>query len=503
MATIGLCMIVRNEADVITRCIESVRRLVDYVMIEDTGSSDGTQEICRDYMARIGLPGEVVDEPWQDFGSNRSSALAHLRKHAEIDYALIMDADEQIIYDEGFDAAAFKAGLDKDLYDVRIHRVGITFSRTHICRNRMNFRYRGVVCEFMELPPEPISRETVTGFYKLSGGDAARGNLVDKYQRNARILEAALATERDPFMVSYYTYSLAQSHRNSGDMENALKTYLDCARLGSWQEGVFCSLYAAAQLKEQLGLPEQEVIDAYLEATSVMPTRAEALHGATRFCRIRGRHEEGFQLARHGLAIRRPSNGMLIEPWIYDYGLLDELAVTGYWSGHHRDSLDACVKILASTTCPADQRDRIAANARFALEKLPHGPNLTSECTSRQNRPEMQNDANISLRYRFAQRGVPSPQPIKLQVPGWAGEVDKMANGSRPQPWHCRPYTDAATYVWNLGFLEMMSTHYRGKAVQLYAERMVARWERLLACLTLRPIGSRSSAQIITGSHFS
>jgi len=64
-------------------------------MIEDTGSRDGTQEIVRNYVTRIGLPSEVVDEPRQDFASNRSSALAHLRKYAEIDYALNIDADEQ------------------------------------------------------------------------------------------------------------------------------------------------------------------------------------------------------------------------------------------------------------------------------------------------------------------------------------------------------------------------------------------------------------------------
>jgi len=135
-------------------------------------------------------------------------------------------------------------------------------------------------------------------------------------------------------------------------------------------EEVFCALYVAAQLKEQLGLQEQEVIDAYLEAADAAPTRAEALHGASRFCRVKGRNEEGFQLARKGLAIGRPSNATDIASWLYDYGLLDELAVSGYWSGHYRESLDACVSILASAACPPDERERIAANARFALEKL-------------------------------------------------------------------------------------------------------------------------------------
>jgi len=148
------------------------------------------------------------------------------------------------------------------------------------------------------------------------------------------------------------------------------------ATLDSSQEQVFCSLYAAARSKEQLGLPEQEVIDAYLEASHAMPTRAEALYGAIRFCCSKGRYEEGFKLANQGLAIVRPSEGMSIESWIYDYGLLDELAVCAYWSGHYRESLNACIAILASAACPADQRERIAANARFALEKLPNQRNL-------------------------------------------------------------------------------------------------------------------------------
>jgi len=141
------------------------------------------------------------------------------------------------------------------------------------------------------------------------------------------------------------------------------------------QEKVFYGLYAAAQLKEELGLGDQEVIDAYLEAAGAMPTRAEALHGASRFCRSKGRYEEGFQLAKQGLAIGRPL------PWIYDWSLLDELAFNGYWSGHYYESLDACNKLLTSTAWSLDQRERIEANARLALEKLGHDPDAGSRGT--------------------------------------------------------------------------------------------------------------------------
>ena len=197
MATIGLCMIVKNEAGIITRCIESVRCLVGFILIEDTGSTDGTQDVIRNYLESKGLPGEVIDEPWQDFASNRSSALAHLRKHADVDYAFVMDADDQLVYDDGFDADAFKASLTKDLYYVRITSGSIKYVRPQFCRNRMNFYYRGVLHEFMEGPPEGFSRDTAVGFHIVSRREGARGKAGDKYQRDAAVLEKALETERD------------------------------------------------------------------------------------------------------------------------------------------------------------------------------------------------------------------------------------------------------------------------------------------------------------------
>src|SRR5271168_4484452 len=90
---LGLCMIVKNESKVILRCLESVRPLVDYVLIEDTGSTDGTQTMIREWLAQAGLPGEVYGEPWRDFAYNRSHALARLRENIGVDYALISDAD--------------------------------------------------------------------------------------------------------------------------------------------------------------------------------------------------------------------------------------------------------------------------------------------------------------------------------------------------------------------------------------------------------------------------
>ena len=118
--TIGLCMIVKNESKVILRCLESVRPLVDYVLVEDTGSTDGTQTIIREWLDRVQLPGEVYDEPWRDFAYNRSHALARMRNKEEVDYTLVMDADDHVVFEPDFDVAVFKNSLSQDVYDVEL-----------------------------------------------------------------------------------------------------------------------------------------------------------------------------------------------------------------------------------------------------------------------------------------------------------------------------------------------------------------------------------------------
>jgi len=369
MKTIGLCMIVKNESRVILRCLESVRPLIDYVLIEDTGSSDGTQDIIRSYLEREDLPGEVLDEPWHDFAHNRSVALARLRERPEVDYALIIDADDVLVCEEGFDAASFKAGMTADLYSVAIRDGSVRYHRPQICNNRLEFRYRGVVHEFLQ-GPDKHSGVTARGFYINRFVEGARSEDPDKYRKDARAIEKALETEGDPGLRSRYVFYLAQSWRDAGENEKALAAYLQCAELGRWKEEVFVSLYNAARLKERLGHPASEVIGMYLRAFETCPHRAEALHGAARYCRVTRNFHQGHMVARQGVEVPEPAGGLFMEPWIYQYGLLDELAVNAYWAGRYEECLNACERMLREGFVPEPTRARIEGNARFARQML-------------------------------------------------------------------------------------------------------------------------------------
>jgi hypothetical protein len=373
MKSIGLCMIVKNEAHVIRRCLESVASLIDYVLIVDTGSSDGTQDVIHDFLRENDLAGKVVEEPWQNFAYNRSFALQKLREQRHIDYGLVIDADEVLVYETDFNAARFKRALTKDLYDIETRYGNIVYSRPQLFNNRLEFFYKGVLHEYLECA-HIQSRELASGFFNRPLQDSARSHNPKKFQDDAAVLEAALSTETDPFLISRYTFYLAQSHRDSGNQKQALQAYLQRSRQGFWQEEVFVSLLNAARLKERLGHETAEVVQAFMAAHESLPSRLEGLHGAVRVCRQHNQHQQGYILAKHALSLPRPKTGLFIEQWIADYGLLDEFSIVAYWAGHYRESFNACLQLLKESKAPAEDRQRIRKNADFAVLKLnqPH-----------------------------------------------------------------------------------------------------------------------------------
>src|SRR5688572_12805019 len=140
MTTVCLNMIVKDEAHVIRRCLDSVRPFIDRWVIVDTGSTDGTQEIIRQHMKDI--PGTLFERPWKNFAHNRSEALKLAKDQG--DYLFFIDADEQLVVPEGWRLPA----LTQDRYSIMVHlRSGITFDRVAMVATALPWRWEGVVHE--------------------------------------------------------------------------------------------------------------------------------------------------------------------------------------------------------------------------------------------------------------------------------------------------------------------------------------------------------------------
>jgi len=355
-------MIVRNEAHVIARCLESVRPYVGHWVIVDTGSTDATRELVRDLM--VDVPGFLLRHEWIDFGHNRSLALAAARPHAE--YTLMIDADEIFDVPDGF---AWPQ-LTSDSVQLR-HRAGNTvYWRKTMFANRLPWRYVGVLHEYPEADGEQssdrLAEPEVIGYY--DGGRSKGLSNKEKYARDARVLEAAVAAEPDNTRYQYY---LARSYRDSGQDQLAEAAFRRRAEMpGGFAEEVADSLLEAAGYLARSGTDFDAVVTAYLRAWESRPIRAEALAGLARYCREQGRYALGRMFAAHSLTIPRPDDLLWIDEEVYDWRRLDELAVCSTWTGHWVDAAAGCELLLAEGRLPKGERSRVRKNLKLAREHL-------------------------------------------------------------------------------------------------------------------------------------
>jgi tetratricopeptide (TPR) repeat protein len=351
-------MIVKNEARVIRRCLDSVAPHVQRWLIVDTGSTDGTQDIIRAHMKDV--PGELVERPWKNFGHNRSEALSLAREGS--DYLLVIDADERLVVPPGFRWPALEA--DDYLVACQYEGSPTIWYRTTLLKASLPWRYEGVVHEF-----PTCDRERNTG--KLPGPsivshtDGARNaNEKEKFASDARLLEQALKEDPTNARNAYY---LAQSYRGAGEVDRAIAAYEHRATMGGWYEEVYGSLFSSAALRHEAGHDWPSVSAAYLRAYQFHPRRAEPLCALATRHRLEGEWALAELFARAAAGIARPDDIFLVDDSVYDWRAADELAIATYYVGKYAESEALCRKLLSNPKLPASERERVEANLRFAL----------------------------------------------------------------------------------------------------------------------------------------
>ncbi len=360
--TICLNMIVRNESHVIKRCLSSVKPLIDYWVIIDTGSTDGTQALIKEFMKDI--PGELHERPWKDFGHNRTEAVELATGKG--DYLLFIDADEFFTYEPGFKLPF----LDKDSYHVTTTFNQIQYTRTLIVNNHIPWRWIGVLHEY---PASSWARTQgiLYGITNVVHSDGARSQDPNKCLNDAKTLESAL--DKDPEN-SRYIFYLAQTYREAGNYRKAIEFYQKRLEMGGWEEEIYWCIYQMAFCLQLLDQPKESIISAYLTAYACRPSRAESLQRLAYFYRSINDYEAGYQIAKKGLGIPRTDDTLFVERWVYDYGLLLEYALNAYWTHRFEEALVAANLLLSKKNLPKEIRECVQDTEGWIRKRLSEAP---------------------------------------------------------------------------------------------------------------------------------
>jgi len=221
--SIAACLIVRNEQANLPRCLQSLHGVVDDLIVVDTGSTDRTVEIARQFGAR------VFHFPWcDDFAAARNESL----RHATADWILWVDADDELIQSSPGalrQLCARRPGPGCGYWlDVRSPygqdgELEVTVRQWRLFRNHTGVHFQGRIHE-EPWPPQPIHPDQieaqgdvrVTHWGYVSSGDV----LQQKTERNRRLLEMALADEPDK---AIHHFNLGRQLVREGDFAGALR----------------------------------------------------------------------------------------------------------------------------------------------------------------------------------------------------------------------------------------------------------------------------------------
>ena len=357
-STVCLNMIVKDESAVICRCLASVKPIIDYWVIVDTGSSDNTQTIIKEFMKDI--PGELHERPWKNFAHNRNEALELAKGKA--DYLLFIDADEVLKYSKDYKLPP----LSKDFYYITTEFSGTKYGRTQLVNNKLDWKWVGVLHEYLDSKQIKTSG-TLTGVINFVSTDGNRSKDSQKYQKDAQLLETALIDEPDN---ARYRFYLAQSYRDAKDYEHAITNYQKRIEMGGWDQEVFWSMLQMAIMQQLSSKPPEVFVDSYNKAFDFRPSRAEPLYRLANYYREAGEFEKGYQTAKKGLHIRDSKDVLFVERWIYDYGLLLEFSVSAYWTGRFTEALLATHLLLVNTGLPKNVRDLANQNLAWIHQML-------------------------------------------------------------------------------------------------------------------------------------
>lgn len=358
--TICLNMIVKDESHVICRCLESVKSMIDYWVIVDTGSTDGTQEIIRNYMKDQNIDGELHERPWINFGHNRNEALQLAKGTA--DYILVIDADEVLRFSENFSLPE----LDKDFYFITTEFGGTKYGRVQLVNNHLNWKWEGVLHEGL-CCKEARTSGTIANVENYVRSDGARSQDPQKFQKDALILEKALLDEPNN---TRYVFYLAQSYKDYGDYPLAIKNYQKRVDMGGWDQEIFWSLFQIALIQQHINSPTDTVIESYMKAYEYRPSRVEPLYYLASIYRNQGNPQAGYNAAFLGLTMPKSQDVLFVEHWMYDYGLLFELSISAYWIEKYTEALLASNLLLANPNLPTHIREAVERNLVWIRSKL-------------------------------------------------------------------------------------------------------------------------------------
>jgi glycosyltransferase involved in cell wall biosynthesis len=291
MGKLALNFICKDESPVIENMLESAKGIVDLIVVNDTGSTDGTQQIIKNFGEKYGIPTYVFERPFDDFENSRNHAMQKLRDvvkelnwNADQVHGFWFDCDETLVIDSKFNKAQFT----KDLYMINTYIGQMKYTRNTFFKVSKPFRWYGPVHEFIVCDEQNITSglaENIHVDVKMTG-NSWLGDIAEKYASHSYKLEAYINKNRqDPRWIFYTAQSWHDAasikdnkEENEERLRRSLKYYRErVSRTDGYAEEIYYAQYRIGTIMRILEEPWHLTHMELLKAYQIEPLRGESI----------------------------------------------------------------------------------------------------------------------------------------------------------------------------------------------------------------------------------
>jgi glycosyltransferase involved in cell wall biosynthesis len=392
MPKLILNTIVKDESHCILTMLKSAIQISDAIVIADTGSTDGTQEMIRKFGEENNIPTYVVERPFDDFEKSRNFGMEKAREivkelgwNPNDCWTWWCDADETIVVDSKFDKKQFV----NDLYMINTYIGQMKYTRNTFARVSKPFRFYGPIHEFIVCDDQNITSGLATDIHvdvKMIGA-SWQGDIPTKYKNHAFVLEKYIdANRQDPRWIFYTAQSYHDSasmpdnkEENEERLRRALKYYKERVnRTDGYAEEIYYSQFRIGTImraiEEPWNLTHQELLKAY----NMDPMRGESIKIIIDYYLQMNEWNMAYLYSKFGKANFHgknpyPQRLLFVDEALYIWKFAEAHAAACFYTGRMDEAKASFTEIMQiSKTSPQyfNQEDlaKIQQNAQFFLK---------------------------------------------------------------------------------------------------------------------------------------
>lgn len=363
MTTLCLNMIVKNESKIITRLFDSIISIIDCYCICDTGSTDDTINIIKNYFEQKNISGIIFQEPFVNFSYNRNLAISACEGIA--DYLLLLDAD-MIVKLNNF---------NKDILSNYNHfyifqgNKNFYYKNIRILKNNQKYNYIGSTHEYISHDNNFTSTTIEQNIFFIN--DIGDGSCkYNKFQRDIQLLTNEIQIQPNNSRSYFY---LANSYYDTQQFNQAIEIYKKRIELKGWEQEVWYSYYRIGLSYINLN-NFQLALFYFLEAFDYFPDRIENIYEIVKYYRINAKHKLAYhfyKLAKSKLNLideNKKNNYLFLHNDVYTYKLYFEFGIIAYYNNINNIN-DELIYFFNSST-QENLNINMLSNLKFYNSKL-------------------------------------------------------------------------------------------------------------------------------------